>query len=153
MDSWAEGYLLRIFINEADRHGGAPLFRWLVQQARDQGMAGATVLRGMVGFGASGKTHEFRVFTLREDEPVVVEIVDEVAKIEAFLPVVEAALSSCCSDSISHPTASAPAAAWCHAFLRSTIARKARQPFLVSALRASLAASRTVLLGSVSPSR
>jgi PII-like signaling protein len=85
-----EGQLLRIFIGETDHHDGLPLYEWLVREARQRGLAGATVLRGVSGFGASSRIHTASVLRLSLDLPVVVEIVDEAAKIEAFLPVVDA---------------------------------------------------------------
>lgn len=84
-----EGYLLRIFIGESDRHAGIPLFEWLVQEARRQGLAGATVFRGLQGFGAHSRVHTARVLRLSTDLPIVVEIVDQRERIEAFLPVIE----------------------------------------------------------------
>ena len=81
-----EGYLLRIFIGESDRHAGKPLYEWIVFQARDHGLAGATVLRGMMGFGANTRViHTFKIERLSEDMPIVVEIVDVKEKLEAFL--------------------------------------------------------------------
>ena len=66
-----EGFLLRIFIGEADKYQGKPLYEWIVLQAREQGLAGATVLRGMMGFGATTRQiHTFRFDTLSEDLPV-----------------------------------------------------------------------------------
>ena len=85
-----EGTLLRIFIGEADKHAGRPLYEWIVLQAREQGMAGATVLRGMMGFGAhTRQIHTFRFDTLSEDMPVVIEIVDTQGKLEKFLELIE----------------------------------------------------------------
>ena len=85
-----DGTLLRIFIGEADKYQGKPLYEWIVLQAREQGMAGATVLRGMMGFGAnSRKIQTFRFDTLSEDLPIVVEIVDTQDKLEQFLTLIE----------------------------------------------------------------
>ncbi|MGE5462545.1 MAG: DUF190 domain-containing protein [Syntrophothermus sp.] len=85
-----EGTLLRIFIGEADRYQGKPLYEWIVLQAREQGLAGATVLRGMMGFGANTrKIHTFRFETLSEDLPIIVEIVDSTEKLEEFLERIE----------------------------------------------------------------
>jgi PII-like signaling protein len=85
-----EGTLLRIFIGEADRHKGKPLYEWIVLQAREQGLAGATVLRGMMGFGArTHQIHTFRFDTLSEDLPIVVEIVDSSENLEKFLELIE----------------------------------------------------------------
>jgi PII-like signaling protein len=88
-----QGHLLRIFVGEADRHEGVPLYEWLVRQARGKGLAGATVLRGLEGFGAHSVVHRARVLALSPDLPIVVEIVDTLDKIEAFLPVVDSAVT------------------------------------------------------------
>lgn len=81
-----EGYLLRIFIGESDKHMGKPLYEWLVLRAREQGLAGATVLRGVMGFGANTRViHTFKIEQLSEDLPMVVEIVDTKEKLETFL--------------------------------------------------------------------
>lgn len=80
-----DGYLLRIFIGESDRYQGKPLYEWLVLQAREAGLAGATVLRGIEGFGAHSRLHTAKILRLSEDLPIVVEIVDALDKIEAFL--------------------------------------------------------------------
>lgn len=87
-----EGILLRIHVGEDDRHEGLPLYEWLVRQARQQGLAGATVLRGMEGFGARSRLHTAKILRLSTDLPVVIEIVDTREKIEAFLPVVDGAV-------------------------------------------------------------
>lgn len=88
-----EGHLLRIFLGESDRHDdGMPLYEWLVRKAREQGLAGATVLRGVEGFGAHSRLHTARILRLSTDLPIVVEIVDTIEKIEAFLPVVDTAV-------------------------------------------------------------
>ena len=85
-----DGTLLRIFIGEADKHQGKPLYEWIVLQAREHGLAGATVLRGMMGFGASTRNIQtFRFDTLSEDLPIIVEIVDTQDKLEQFLALVE----------------------------------------------------------------
>ena len=85
-----EGTLLRVFIGEADKCEGKPLYEWIVLQARAQGLAGATVLRGMMGFGANTRQiHTFRFDTLSEDLPIIVEIVDTQNKLDKFLEVIE----------------------------------------------------------------
>ncbi len=81
-----EGQLLRIFLGESDRWEGRPLYEAVVLEAREAGLAGATVLRGMMGFGASSRIHTTKVLRLSEDLPVVVEIVDRSERIAAFLP-------------------------------------------------------------------
>lgn len=88
-----EGYLLRIFIGESDRHGGMLLYEWIVRTARERGLAGATVLRGLEGFGARSRIHTARILDLSTDLPIVVEIVDTLDKIEAFLPLVDDAIA------------------------------------------------------------
>ena len=81
-----DGTLLRIFIGEADKVQGKPLYEWIVLQAREQGLAGATVLRGMMGFGANTRNIQtFRFDTLSEDLPIIVEIVDREDRVRAFL--------------------------------------------------------------------
>jgi PII-like signaling protein len=87
-----EGHLLRIFLGESDRHEGLPLYEWLVREARERGLAGATVLRGLEGFGAHSRLHTAKILRLSTDLPIVIEIVDTIEKIEAFLPVVDAAV-------------------------------------------------------------
>lgn len=87
-----DGYLLRIFIGESDRHEGKPLYEWLVLKAREAGLAGATVLRGIEGFGAHSRLHTARILRLSEDLPIVLEFVDSLEKIEAFMPVVDGAI-------------------------------------------------------------
>jgi len=87
-----EGHLLRIFLGESDKHEGKPLYEWLVMKAREHGLAGATVLRGIEGFGAHSRLHTAKILRLSEDLPIVVEIVDAREKIEAFLPVIDDAI-------------------------------------------------------------
>lgn len=81
-----ESNLLRIFIGESDKVGGRPLYEVIVEEARRRGMAGATVLRGFLGFGANSRIHTFKILLLSEDLPMVIEIVDTEEKIEGFLP-------------------------------------------------------------------
>jgi PII-like signaling protein len=88
-----DGCLLRIFIGESDKHDGKPLYEWLVFQAREAGLAGATVLRGIEGFGAHSRLHTTKILRLSEDLPIVVEIVDSQAKIDAFMPIVDHAIT------------------------------------------------------------
>jgi hypothetical protein len=88
-----EGLLLRIFLGERDRHEGEPLYEWIVRTARQRGLAGATVLRGIQGFGAHSHLHTASILRLSTDLPIVVEIVDTRDKIEAFLTVVDPALT------------------------------------------------------------
>jgi len=85
-----EGYLLRIFIGESDKYAGKPLYEWIVLQARQQGLAGATVFRGMMGFGANSRViHTFKIERLSEDLPIIIEIVDTCEKLEKFLALID----------------------------------------------------------------
>ncbi len=88
-----DGYLLRVFIGESDKHEGKPLYEWLVLKAREAGLAGATVVRGIEGFGAHSRLHTAKILRLSEDLPIVVEMVDSLEKIQAFLPMVDGAVS------------------------------------------------------------
>jgi len=88
-----KGHLLRIFIGESDKHEGMPLYEWIVRQARQEGLAGSTVLRGLEGFGAHSRIHTAKILRLSEDLPIVVEIVDTRDKIEAFLPKIDEAIT------------------------------------------------------------
>ena len=78
--------LLRIFIGESDHFGHLPLHEAIVNEARKRGMAGATVVRGIMGFGKASRIHTAKILRLSEDLPVVIEIVDNPERIEAFLP-------------------------------------------------------------------
>jgi len=84
-----EGQLLRIFIGENDRWHGKPLYEAIVSRAREAGLAGATVLRGLMGYGAASRIHTAKVLRLSEDLPIVVEIVDRSDRIAAFLPALD----------------------------------------------------------------
>ena len=84
-----EAELLRVFIGDGDRYHHKPLYEAIVEAARAQHLAGATVLRGYLGYGAHSRIHSAKILRLSEDLPVVVEIVDEPHKIEAFLPVLD----------------------------------------------------------------
>ena len=88
-----EGSLLRIFIGESDRHAGMLLYEWIVRTAREPGLAGATVLRGVEGFGARSRVRTAKILELSTDLPIIVEIVDRAEKIEAFLPVIDGAIA------------------------------------------------------------
>lgn len=82
----AEAELLRVFIGESDQWHGKPLYEAIVEEARSRNMAGATVLRGLMGFGAHSRLHTTKILRLSEDLPVVVEIVDKTERIEQLLP-------------------------------------------------------------------
>jgi PII-like signaling protein len=85
-----EGKLLRIFVGEADRWRGKPLYEAIVLEARRRGLAGATVIKGFMGFGAHSRIHTAKLLELSQDLPIVIEIVDAPEKIEAFMPDLEA---------------------------------------------------------------
>ena len=84
-----EGKLLRIFIGESDTWHGKPLYQAIVERLREEGLAGATVLRGIEGFGASSRLHTARILRLSEDLPLVIEVVDDQDKIARALPVLD----------------------------------------------------------------
>lgn len=86
MKTPSDALRLRVFIGESDKWGGRPLYEVIVEEARKRGMAGATVLRGFLGFGAHSRIHTSKILRLSEDLPVVVEIVDTEEKLDAFLP-------------------------------------------------------------------
>lgn len=81
-----DGWLLRIFIGESDRWNGHPLYEAIVLKARELHLAGATVLRGPMGFGAHSRMHTAKILRLSEDLPIVIEIVDAKEKIDLLLP-------------------------------------------------------------------
>ncbi|MBI5344537.1 MAG: DUF190 domain-containing protein [Deltaproteobacteria bacterium] len=82
----SEAELVRVFIGESDRYMGKPLYQAIVEEARKRGMAGATVLRGTLGFGVNSRVHTAKILRLSEDLPMVVEIVDKPERIAEFLP-------------------------------------------------------------------
>jgi len=89
-----QALLLRIFIGEDDKFGSSPLYEAIVLKAREQHLAGATVLRGSMGFGASSRLHTTKILRLSEDLPLVIEIIDSENKINGFLPTLDGMMSS-----------------------------------------------------------
>ena len=89
MKSEGSGKLLRIFIGESDRHGNQPLYTAIVERARAAGLGGATVFKGIEGFGGHSVVHAARVFDLSTDLPILIEIVDDEQKIRDFVPVLD----------------------------------------------------------------
>ena len=83
------GKLLRIFVGESDRRGGQPLYTAIVERARAEGLSGATVFKGIEGYGGHSVVHAARVFDLSNDLPVLIEIVDGEEKIRAFIPILD----------------------------------------------------------------
>ena len=84
-----DGSLLRIFIGESDRYDHHPLYEAIVLKARERGLAGATVLRGVMGFGKHSILHTAKILRISEDLPMVIEIVDSAEKVENFLPMLD----------------------------------------------------------------
>jgi PII-like signaling protein len=84
-----EAVSLKIFLGERARSGHQPLYEAIVMKARERGMAGATVLRGPLGYGHSAKMHSAKILQLSDDLPVVIEIVDTAQKIDVFLPEID----------------------------------------------------------------
>ncbi len=89
-----EGLLLRIFIGENDKYERQPLYEWIVRRAREFGLAGATVFRGLEGFGAHSRVHTTKILRLSSDLPIVIEIVDTDDKIEKFMPLIDEAIKN-----------------------------------------------------------
>lgn len=89
------GCVLRIYAGEGDKHGGRPLYEWIVAQAHSRQLAGATVYRGLMGFGPHTRTiHTFKIERLAEDLPITIEIVDARDKVEEFLAFIEQQIRS-----------------------------------------------------------
>jgi PII-like signaling protein len=89
-----DAILLRVFIGENDRHDHRPLYEAIVLKAREMHLAGATVLRGPMGFGHSSRLHTAKILRLSEDLPLIIEIVDSEEKINAFIPVLDGMMQS-----------------------------------------------------------
>lgn len=85
----SEAKLLRVFIGESDKIKGVPVFEKIVLTAREHGLAGATVLKGVMGYGMNSIIHTSKLLALSEDLPIIIEIVDKVEKIEQFIPVLD----------------------------------------------------------------
>ncbi len=90
----SQAVLLRIFIGESDQFDGRPLYEAIVMSARERHLAGATVLRGPMGYGSSSRLHTSKILRLSEDLPLVIEIVDSEDNVNAFLPVLDGMMSS-----------------------------------------------------------
>ncbi|MDP2412059.1 MAG: DUF190 domain-containing protein [Pseudolabrys sp.] len=95
MAQHTEAALLRLYIGESDQHDGRPLHEAIVLRARELGLAGATVLRGPMGFGRSSRLHTTKILTLSEDLPLIIELVDTRDKIDSFIATAEPMLGSC----------------------------------------------------------
>ena len=84
-----KGKLLRIYVGESDTWHGKPLYQAIVERVREEGLAGATVLRGIEGFGRTSRLHTARILRLSEDLPILIEIIDTEEKISAILPALD----------------------------------------------------------------
>ncbi|MFW2403426.1 MAG: DUF190 domain-containing protein [Gammaproteobacteria bacterium] len=93
MAEYTDAKLLRIFVGELDTYEGQPLYQWLIEESRRQGLAGATALRGLEGFGVHNQVHTAKVLELSVDLPVVVEIIDTDERIDKFMASVDAAIT------------------------------------------------------------
>lgn len=84
-----EGTLLRIFLGESDQYDGRPLYEWLIKRAREMEVAGATVLRGVMGYGRHSRVHTAKILRLSQDLPIIIELVDTRERLDAYLSEVE----------------------------------------------------------------
>lgn len=89
METNSKAKLLRIFVGETDKHGHISVYEKIVTEARKKGLAGATVYRGIMGYGSNSRIHTAKLLRLSDDMPLVIEIVDTEEKINSFIPVVE----------------------------------------------------------------
>ena len=87
------GYLLRIFIGESDKYEGKHLYEWIVLKAREYGVAGATVIRGMMGYGANSRIKTTKILRLSQDLPIVIELVDIEEILKSFLATIDHAIT------------------------------------------------------------
>lgn len=94
MNIFKEELLLRIFIGESDSYNGKALYEYIVYKARELHIAGATVLRGIMGYGANSKIHTAKILRLSEDLPIIIEIVDDEEKIKMLLPYLEESIEN-----------------------------------------------------------
>ncbi len=88
-----KGYLLRIFIGESDKYEGKHLYEWIVLKAREYGVAGATVVRGMMGYGANSRIKTTKILRLSQDLPIVIELVDTEEILKSFLATIDHAIT------------------------------------------------------------
>lgn len=92
MKKESEAVLLRIFIGESDKHDGKPLYKYLIELFRKEGLAGATVLRGITGFGKSSQVHTTSILRLSTDLPIVIEVADKQENIDKIKPTLDAVI-------------------------------------------------------------
>ena len=95
MELQGQSKLLRVFVGESDLISHQPLYEVILLSARETGLAGGTVLKGIMSYGASSHIHLARLIDLSEDLPIVIEIIDNAEKIDAFLPVVNDLFEKC----------------------------------------------------------
>ncbi len=84
-----KGLMLKVFLGETDRHGKVPLYEWLVRQAQEHGIAGATVFRGLMGYGSHSTLHTAKILDISTNLPITILFMDTEEKIRSFLPVVD----------------------------------------------------------------
>lgn len=84
-----EGCLLRVFIGESDKKDKIPLYEWIIRRAKQEGIAGATVLRGIEGYGGHNEIHTAKILQLSTNLPIIIELIDTLEKIDAFMPILE----------------------------------------------------------------
>lgn len=89
-----EGYLLRVFVGECDKKDKVPLYEWIVRRAKAEGIAGATVLRGIEGYGGHSRIHTAKILQLSTNLPIIIELIDTLEKIDAFMPILEDVLAN-----------------------------------------------------------
>ena len=89
-----EGCLMRVFIGESVKYEGKPLYEWIVLRARQEGLAGATVLRGMLGYGPGSKIQTTKILRLSQDLPIIIEIIDAQDRLEPFLRIIDPAIQN-----------------------------------------------------------
>ena len=87
------GYLLRIYIGESDKYEGKHLYEWIVLRARQYGVAGATVIRGMMGYGANSRIKTTKILRLSQDLPIIIELVDTEEILKSFLATIDHAIT------------------------------------------------------------
>ncbi|MEA1927518.1 MAG: DUF190 domain-containing protein [Candidatus Auribacterota bacterium] len=88
-----DGYLLRIYLEEDRKHDGLPLYEWIIKLAQEERLSGATILRGMEGFGLHHKMHSAKILRISSNLPIIIEIVDRIDKIEEFFSLIDPIIS------------------------------------------------------------
>ncbi len=92
MDDFINGYKLKIFLGESDKHDHMPLYEWVLKQAMEHKLAGGTVIRGLSGYGSHSQIHSAKILSISCDLPIIIEFNDTVSNIEKFLPTIDEAI-------------------------------------------------------------